>query len=402
MSKSIISINLGNFGSTGIIMTNIMKTAKTFGFDVYRAYPTNDLNKTIDSNDIIINSKFERRVAYALSYITGLHGCFSIIPTLRFLHKVSKINPEYLHLHNLHNYYINLPLLFKYIKKHNIKVIWTLHDCWAFTGQCPHFVMENCDKWKTGCFNCPQIHLYPEVMIDRSKTLWKRKKKWFTGVKDMTLVTPSEWLADLVKQSFLKDYTVKVINNGIDLDVFKPTESDFRIKYNLENKYVILGVAFDWGKRKGLDVFEALAKRLDDRFRIVLIGTDDKMDEQIPCNIITIHRTQNQKELAEIYTAADLFFNPTREENYPTVNMESIACGTPVLTFRTGGSPETLDEKTGYVVDVDDIDESEKQIIRICTESPYNLEDCLNRAKDFDRNLKFKEYTNLYNVGSSI
>ena len=214
----------------------------------------------------------------------------------------------------------------------------------------------------------------------------------------MTIVTPSEWLAGLVKQSFLKDYPVKVINNGINLSVFKPTESDFREKYGISaDKKILLGVAFGWGVRKGLDVFIELYNRLSaEKYQIVLVGTDKKTDKQLPKGIISIHRTQNQTELAEIYSAADLFVNPTREDNYPTVNMEAIACGTPVLTFRTGGSPEMVTEKTGSVVDCDDIDSLEREIKRICETSPFNKEDCIESAKKFDENERFLEYVNLY------
>ena len=217
-------------------------------------------------------------------------------------------------------------------------------------------------------------------------------------MKNLTIVTPSQWLADLVKQSFLKDYPIKVIHNGIDLTVFKPTPSDFRKKYGIpENKFILLGVAFGWGARKGLDVFIELAHRLNkEKFQIVLVGTDNNVDKQLPQEIISIHRTQNQAELAEIYSAADLFVNPTREENYPTVNMEAIACGTPVVTFRTGGSPEILTERTGSIVDCDDIDALQKEIERICETKPFSKEDCITRAKEFDENVRFKEYLELY------
>ena len=258
--------------------------------------------------------------------------------------------------------------------------------------------MIKCDKWKTGCYRCPQYKEYPKSLFDNSKKMYRLKKKLFTGVENMTIVTPSEWLADLVKQSFLKYYPVKVIHNGIDLNIFKPTPSDFKEKYNIpDSKHILLGVAFGWGKRKGLDVFIELAKRLDyNKYQIVLVGTDDITDKQLPTEIISIHRTQNQQELAEIYTAADVFVNPTREENYPTVNMEAIACGTPIITFKTGGSPEIITEKTGVVVDCDDIDAMQKEIKRICEIKPFTKEDCINQAKLFDMNDRFQEYVDLY------
>ena len=225
--------------------------------------------------------------------------------------------------------------------------------------------------------------------------MWNLKKEWFTGVNDLTVVTPSKWLADLAKESYLKDYPVKVINNGIDLSVFKPIESDFRAKHGLDGKFIILGVASIWEKRKGIDVFIELEKRLDDRFKIVLVGTDDQVDKTLSDNIISIHRTSNQTELAALYSVADLYFNPTREDNYPTVNMEAIACGTPVMTFPTGGSPEMVNSKTGLVVE-DDIDEVEKAIISIYEQRPYRSEDLAESARNFDSGLKYDEYLRLF------
>ena len=395
----IVEINTGNIGSTGNIMLGIAEIAKAEGHEVLVCCPdARDNRKKAVKDQLFIGDRLSRNLHLKCAELTGLNGCFSRLATKKFLKAVDKYRPDIIHLHNLHNCYINLPMLFNYIKKHNIPVVWTLHDCWAFTGHCPYFTMVKCDKWKTGCYHCPQYRQYPASYVDRTKTMWKLKKKWFTGVQNMTIVTPSQWLADLVKKSFLDEYIVKVIHNGIDLSVFKPTENDFREKHGLQNKKIILGVAFGWGKRKGLDVFIELSKRLDAQYQIILVGTDDRVDKLLPSNIISIHRTQNQQELAEIYTTADLFINPTREENYPTVNMESIACGTPVLTFRTGGSPEILDDTCGSVIDCDDIDAMEREIIRICEQMPYSQEACLNKAKEFDKNEKFKEYIALYDA----
>lgn len=229
--------------------------------------------------------------------------------------------------------------------------------------------------------------------------MWKLKKRWFTGIENLTLVTPSKWLAGLVKQSFLKDYPIKVINNGIDLEVFKPAESSFRWDHGIrEDEFMLLGVSFGWSKRKGLDVFIQLAQRLPENYKIVLVGTDDAVDDVLPESIISIHRTEDQRELAEIYSAADLFVNPTREENYPTVNMESLACGTPVITFNTGGSPEIIDDSCGCVVDCDDVEELEKNIRRICDKRPYSSNACLVRAGNFEIYRAFDSYINLYEL----
>ena len=394
---NIFEINSVPYGSTGKIAFEIKKTAENAGHkaDAYMGYSYHPLQEIKDS-DVIIGSRYHKILHMLFARVTGLNGCFSFFATLKLLSKIKKTRPDLIHLHNIHGWYINLPLLFRFIKKHNIKTVWTLHDCWSFTGHCPHFDMIGCDKWKTGCYKCPQYKDYPQSFFDNSKYMYRLKSKWFTGVNNLTVVTPSQWLGGLAKQSFLKEYPVKVINNGIDLSVFKPTDSDFRKKYNCENKYILLGVAFGWGKRKGLDVFIELSKRLDEKYQIILVGTDDNTDKILPNNIISIHRTQNQTELAEIYTAADLFVNPTREENYPTVNMESVACGTPVLTFNTGGSPEMLDNTCGSVVPKNDIDALYNEIIRICEENPYLEESCLKKSKEYDMNDRFKEYTALY------
>lgn len=392
----VIEINTCDYGSTGKIMIQIAEKIRQNGDECKVVVPVGRHNPWKNNKNYIrFGNRLSEDSHIILGYLTGYQGCFSVFSTKQLIQNLKEYNPDVIHLHNLHKCYINLPILFKYIKKYNIKTVWTLHDCWSFTGQCPHFTLSKCEKWKTGCYKCPSYREYPQSRVDKTKKMWNLKKKWFTGVKNMTIVTPSKWLADLVKQSFLKEYPVQVINNGIDLSIFKPTPSNFRQMYHLENKYILLGVAFGWGKRKGLDVFIKLARRLESKYQIVLVGTDDSVDKLLPESIISIHRTQNQTELAEIYSAADLFINPTREENYPTVNMESIASGTPIITFNTGGSPEILDEKTGVVVECDDIDEMERQIIRICTEKVFKKEDCLKRAQSFDKNFRFNEYVEL-------
>ena len=391
----ILEINQVNFGSTGHIMLQIADLATKRGHEVICSFYARR-NKDKDKNCIYIGNKVSHNIQKKLYRKTGNNGCYSKISTWNFLRKVKKFDPDLIHIHNLHNCYINLPMLFDYIKKNNKKVVWTLHDCWSFTGQCPYFTAVGCEKWKTGCHDCEQINRYPSCSVDRTDKMWNRKKEWFTGVQNLTIVTPSQWLADLVKQSFLKDYPVKVINNGINLDVFKPTESDFRTKHNLEDKKIILGVASVWEVRKGLDVFIELSKRLDDRYKIVLVGTNDEVDKKLPEGIISIHRTSNQKELAELYTAADVFFIPTREDNFPTVNMESLACGTPVLTFNTGGSPEMVDEATGVVLMNEDIASVEQAVISMCESGKYSKEACTERAKQYDSGLKYNEYLSLF------
>ena len=392
----IFFLNAVPYGSTGKIVRGISSVLEGYGHNTLIYYSWTKKYKKSDKDNVLVGSFFGKLFHIYCAKLTGKNGMYSKRDTKKLLKTLDRFQPDVINLHNLHCWCINLPMLFDYIKKNNIKTIWTFHDCWAFTGQCPHFIMAGCDKWKTGCYECHQYREYPQSFVDKTKKMYQLKKEWFTGVSDMTIVTPSKWLGGLVKESFLKDYNVEVINNGIDLDIFKPTKSDFREKYGLENKKIVLGVAFDWGKRKGLDVFIELSKRLPSDYQIVLVGTDENIDKELPSNIISIHRTSSQAELAEIYSASDVFANPTREDTFPTVNMEALACGTPIVTFKTGGSPEIIDETCGSVVDVDNVDEFYKEIVRVCADKPYTSESCIERAKCFNKDEKFIEYIKVF------
>lgn len=398
----IAEINMLLSGSTGTIMLQIAKVAREHGFASKTYTPVlffRGRKTELPSipNHFYWGSRAEAFCHYYVGTLLGRNGMYSRKGTRQLIKDLEDFKPDIIHLHNLHMYCINFSMLFNFIKRNGIKVVWTLHDCWSFTGKCPHFTIAECDKWKSECHNCPQTRKYPKAYRDTSKIMYRRKKEWFCGVKDMTIVAPSQWLADLVEQSFLKEYPIKVINNGVNLSVFKPQKSDFREKYGLQNKKIILGVAFGWGYGKGLDVFIELSNRLDcEKYQIVLVGTDSETDKQLPDSIISIHRTGNQKELAEIYTAADLMVNPTREEVFGLVNVEANACGTPVLAFKTGGCPECIDEKSGSIVECDDVDTLEREILRICTTTPYSEEACVERAKKFDMNDRFEEYIELY------
>lgn len=392
----LLEVNSVPYGSTGKIMFSIADLAQNKGMKAL-CFTGFSWHKSDNKNWRLIGSLPEKTFHMYMDRLTGLHGYFSYFSTLRFLRKVKKFSPDIIHIHNLHGWYINFPLFFKFIKKHNIPVVWTLHDCWSITGHCPHFTMIGCDRWKSGCFDCAQYKEYPKSILDTSKTMYRMKKKWFNGIENMTIVTPSKWLSEIIKQSYLRKYPVQIINNGIDLEVFKPTESDLRKRLGLsDTDKIILGVSLGWNNKKGLDVFIELAKRLDSHYKIILVGTDNSTDALLPESVISIHRTSNRKELAEIYSAADVFVNPTREDTFPTVNVESLACGTPVITFRTGGSPEIIDESSGYVVETDDIDEMEKRIISVCENKDLFFDSCLDRAKSYGKDDRFMEYYQLF------
>ncbi|MBQ2657019.1 MAG: glycosyltransferase [Erysipelotrichaceae bacterium] len=396
--KTIVEINSTNYASTGNIMLNIASEARKNGYKVYTSCKASKESfKHYHENEIIIGFRIERILSSLLATYTGLRDHFNWFGTLSFIRKLKQVKPDLVHLHVLHDDFINTGMLFHYLSKSGIPVIWTFHDCCAMTGKCPYFDIANCDKWKSGCHKCPQLHIEAESkFFDTTMKIWKERKDSFTSLKDLTVVSPSQWLADLIKQSFFKDYPVKVINNGIDLNKFRPMISDIKTKYQIEDKYLILGVANFWGERKGLDVFIRLAKMLPDEYQIMLVGTNDEIDKLLPNNIISIHRTYNQEELVKIYSSADLFVNPTREENFPTVNVEALACGIPVLTYNTGGSPEIISKDCGSVVDKDDIDELKKSIIDICVNNKFKKKNCLKRAGKYDMKNLFKEYIKLY------
>jgi len=393
----IIEINGTNYSSTGNIMMNIASQARNESFEVFTCCKNSKKSQQFNyDNQIYIGTRIERIISEKLAEYTGYHNYFNVFGTYSFINKLKEIKPDLIHLHVVHDTYINLSMLFKYIKEYNIPVIWTFHDCFAFTGRCPYFELANCFKWKEECYECPQLSKYPETKIDKSKLLWNKKKEWFSNISNLTIVTPSKWLANYAKQSFLKENHIEVINNGIDLNVFKKVDNNFKYKYNLENQYIVLGVGYIWSERKGLDAFIELSKRLPKEYQIVLVGTNGQVDKLLPNNIISIHRTYNVQELVEIYNAADVFVNPTLEDNFPTVNIESLACGTPVITYKTGGSPESIDNKCGIVVEQRDIDGLENAIYSICENKEKYSKHCIEKAKEYDAKLKFKEYVDLY------
>lgn len=336
-------------GSTGRIATDLYHVLAEEGHSCCVAYGRGTAPAGIDSYKI--GSTLDVYAHTMCSRMTDGEGLYSSSATKRLVEKIEAYAPDIIHLHNIHGHYLNYPILFRFLKEYDRPVVWTLHDCWPFTGHCAHFDFIGCQLWQSGCHDCPQLNAYPQSYgMDHSRENFARKKQLFTGLRQLVLVTPSQWLADLVKKSFLGTYPVQVIHNGIDTTVFKPTPSDFRERYGLQDKKIILGVASPWTARKGLQDFIKLSKMLPEDWKIVLVGLSKKQLKTIPAAITGIERTNNVQELAQIYTAADVFFNPTYEDNYPTTNLEAIACGTPVITYDTGGSPECVSESVGAVV----------------------------------------------------
>lgn len=384
----VVQINsVCGIGSTGGITIQLSRTMTENNIENYILYTYNRYDYHLG---IRYSNTHKIKYNALLSRVFGNYGFNSKSATRKLIEHLNEIKPDIVHIHNIHGHDLHLGMLFNYLKKTGVRVIFTLHDCWLFTGYCVHFDGIGCDKWKTQCKNCPQRKQY-SWFFDRSAWLYSKKKELFTALDDMTIVSPSRWLAELTEHSFLNKYPIKVIYNGIDLDVFKPVESDFREKHGLTDKKIVLGIPK--GKLGG---FIELSKLLDDEYKLVLVGLKDKDFETLPDNVIGLGY-QPHSELAKIFTACDVYVNTTLEDTFPTVNLEALACGTPVVTFNTGGSPEAIDENTGIAVKKGDINAVYEAVKEICN-GPDRSEACIERANRlYNKHDRFKEYIDLYN-----
>lgn len=342
--------------STGRICTDLAVELEKNGHEVKIAYGRETVPEKFEKYAVRIGNEYDVLFHGLKARLFDAAGFGSKCATRKFVEWVKQYDPDIIHLHNIHGYYINVEILFEYLRKCGKKIIWTLHDCWAFTGHCTYFDYVGCDKWKTGCNRCLQKKEYPTCDgISRAKKNYNKKRELFTNVPDMQLVTPSRWLANLIKISFMKKYAVQVIHNGINTKNFHYRENDVHKKLGIENKKIILGVAAVWDKRKGLESFAEIAKKIGDDYRIVLVGLSKQQIKMLPNNITGIEKTNNIQELIDLYSAAYVFINPTLEDNYPTTHLEAIACGTPVITYDTGGCKESA-ELLGRVVSRGDIE----------------------------------------------
>ena len=378
-------------GSTGKICVDIAKVAKEYGHECVIAYGRGEA-KGWDAVYKITNS-IGNKLHFVKSRIFDRHGLGNSFETKKFIKFIKTYDPDVIHLHNIHGYYINYKILFDYIKTSRAKIVWTMHDMWPITGHCAQSL--DCKKWEHQCQKCEYLNDYPKSILDNSFKNYNDKKEYFSKAKDIDIVTPSEWLLGYFKKSYLNKYNIQIINNGIDLNVFKVQNTNWKTKQNLNNYKLILGVASVWNIRKGLDDIIALSNKVNEDVRIILVGLTKEQILKLPANVIGIERTQNQQELAEIYSSADLFINLTYADNFPTVNIEALACGTPVLTYKTGGSPESVTNKTGFVVEQGDI-EKVAEIVNTFKKTEQIIQDCVEQSKKYNKNDKFKDYIRLY------
>lgn len=397
--KKLLQINsVVNSGSTGRIAEEIAHTAISSGWESYIAFGRNE--RYSESNLIRIGNDLGIKMHGLQTRLFDRHGLGSVKSTKLFIQQVDKIKPDIIHLHNIHGYYINIEILFNYLSKVDVPVVWTLHDCWSITGHCTHFSYVGCEKWRTKCYSCPQKNEYPaSLFIDRSEKNYILKNELFNSLSNLTLVPVSQWLSDILKDSFLQKYPSSVINNGINTSVFKPTgNNEFRERYGLQNKFILLGVASIWSQRKGLEDFIELSKTLGADYQIILVGLTRKQKDQLPVEILGIERTESVEELAELYASSDVYINTTYEDTFPTTNLESLACGTPIITYNTGGSPEAIDKATGIVVEQGNISKLLEAIIEIKEKGKqFYSESCVKRAHNlYKKEDRYREYIDLY------
>lgn len=373
-------------GSTGKIVQYLHESslAKNHSSFVFYGRGKNHKLKNVKRFNIL----FSNHIHYLFSRIFGLNGYFSIISTFILIKKINKINPDVINLHNLHGYYLNLPILFKFLSKFKGKIFFTLHDNWLFTGQCSFFSSVNCDKWKSQCKTCPKLNDYPKSIFDNSRFNFDMKRNFFSKLQDnVSFISPSNWMKSLFKYSFLRRFNITLINNGIDIDYFYDNSSNYLHKTNYH-----LGVANVWDHRKGLNYFIELANKLPNE-KFILVGLSMKQIRDLPRNITGLPRTKTQKELVILYSKATSFINPTLEDNFPTVNIEALASGTPVITFNTGGSSEILNENSGIISEksVEGLINSIKQI------RTFNPNECVDRSKLYSYKNMVNNYLNTFN-----
>lgn len=381
-----------NSGSTGRIAEEIGGFVMNQGWASYIAYGRGD--RPSKSQTIKIGNKFDQAFHLLGTRLFDKHGFYSTSATKELIRKIDNIEPDIVHLHNLHGYYLNLAVFFEYLGAKKYQVVWTFHDCWPFTGHCTYFDAVNCEKWKTQCFDCPNKRAYPSTYFDSSRQNFINKKFILSSAVKLNIITPSRWLLHHVEESFLKAHGGRVINNGVNLKIFKPL-TNFHRK---PDEFIILGVASLWDKRKGLDDFIKLRELLPANYRITLIGLSKRQIDTLPPGIQGIERTESIAELISYYNFAEVFVNPTYVDNFPTTNIEALACGTSVITYNTGGSPEAIDEHTGLIYEKGDIEGIAEGVKKICGDGKESYSrSCRKRAEDFyDKNQRYADYLKLY------
>lgn len=390
----VYQINIFGNLSTGRIATDLYSVLQKNGDECRFAFARNDTAPGISYYKI--GTKGDVIVHGVLTRLTDKTAFYSRRPTQSLIEDIKAYKPDVILLHNLHGYYINVEVLFNFLRESKIPVVWTLHDCWSYTGHCCHYSAIKCEKWKIGCNNCQNLSAYPASKKDNSIWNYKRKKELFTELENMTLVTVSKWLEREVKKSFMQKYPVQTIYNGIDLDVFRPVDSDIKSQIGCADKKVILGVASTWHKNKGLSDFIQLSTMLNSNYKIVLVGLTKKMIRELPTNIIGIERMDSIDELVKLYSAADIFFNASIEETFGLPTVEAMACGTPSIVYDCTALPEVCAAGGGYVVKAHDLNAVIQRITSVNFKD-NNIENIRKCVFKYEKNIQYQKYINLFN-----
>jgi len=383
--------------STGRIMKEIGEIAIAAGWESYIAYSgARDGVPQHSSQLVPVGNKFDLALHAVATRLFDAHGLVSRRATKQLIRRIREIDPDVIHIHNVHGYWLNYPLLCQYLRESGKPVIWTVHDCWLYTGHCYYYSAVRCDKWQTGCGHCPQKRAFPASWVfDRSARNWRDKQRAFGSLERLTIVPVSDWIRQEMAHSFLADKAFQVIHNGIDLEVFRPASAETERPAGT----VILGVATLWHEEKGVRDFIELAHRLQEGERLVLVGRmSEEQRAAFPAGVEFIERTENVAKLAALYSQATAFVNPTWQDNYPTVNLEAIACGTPVVTYRTGGSVEVIETGTGFVVEQGDVQGLLDRVRELAAENRQAVADrCRAFAlQHFSKQERYKDYIRLY------
>lgn len=389
----------GNAGSTGRIAEQIGIMAIKRGWTSYIAYSR--FRRPSKSRVIHIGTRFDNILHGLITRLLDKHGFGSKGPTRKLIKQINQIKPDIIHLHNLHGYFINIEILFQYLTIANIPLVWTLHDCWPMTGHCAHFDFIGCEKWKIECHHCPQKNEYPKsILADRSRQNYRQKKALFTSVRNTTIVCVSNWLNNLVKSSFLSNISRTVIYNGIDVNTFTPQPNQHRIKrtFDLEGKFVILGVAGVWSEKKGINHFIRLSRMISQDKALVLVGLTKRQMRGMPKSIKTIGRTEDLVQLAELYSIADVYLSLSTEESFGLTIVEALACGTPAIVYNTTASPELVNSETGIVVEKGNINGilAALETVQRNGKSFYSAACRMRAVKHFNKEERYKAYIDLY------
>lgn len=377
-------------GSTGRICAQLASSLTHAGNDCLVVYGRGEKKPLAGESLLRVGSDAEVRLHGAATRLLDANGLVSRRATGQLLRAMQAFDPDVIHLHNIHGYYLQFERLFDELRKCGKPIVWTLHDCWPFTGHCAYFDMAHCDRWKTGCGDCPQRGAYPaSLLIDGSARNWQRRQASFSGLSRLVIVTPSEWLANHVRHSFLGAYPTVVIPNGVDTAVFRPRpakEVRAALPKGIEPGQYLLGVANAWEPRKGLQDFFKLSARIAGTPRkLLLVGLNDAQLRALPSTVFGIKRTSSAQALAALYTGCAAYLNLTYEENYPTTNLEAAACGANVITYSSGGCAETLHAHS-RAVPTGDLDAVEHLVRALplparqdAPSPPLDAEDCVAR-----------------------